>query len=414
MKKSLCTLLLGSLLLFASAAQASTYDLNQVHSALISEIEKLQVQTMPELSVEERMAKVERFVFDLKKLNDFGLGSPDLAGKAKSTEVVANLAKLKAYLQELETSYQKDVRPLLVQNIRQQQVDKGAKHNKGSLIALFFSTKNNHRTGKFMSGIWAYQESVSTSLFSSKQVDAGLVVNFPELTDEDWVKEAFRMEGELLALLRMHREYLDGAEYKKRDSDVIASDQKKVAIRSPLLKAKITLSQEYGMDMVEVEKSLQAFVYSSEVQPEEQKRMSMIQDFVKNLKQLDENNEGFEESLFKLVAYYQQNVKPVLVGNVRTGRADLASRNNAGEILSLFYKKKENHFTGKPVTGKLLYEVDNSSFFEEEQWVEVGFLAEHPELKESQTIKDALLMEAELKVLSMQHYQYLNDSGSIF
>ena len=318
----------------------------------------------------ERDRTVKHLVKKLSKFDDKDLG--DVKGE-KNTK---DLKVVKQEIEALTNTYKHQVRPILLNNIKLKRRDKGAKIIRTDLSKLMFKTSYNHKTKRPIAGIFSYQQDISDSLFSKNLVPAGLLVNFPELKEESWVKEALQMDVELTALLRMHMEYMDGVRFAKQKI-------KKSAVQLDDTHAQSKLS------------NLPAH-----------QREKVVRKFVRELERLDDDQPfiGFKQDLEKLLENFEHTVKPVLVDNVNMQRKDMAARANRGDLISLFYPSSKNHKTGKPISSKLKHQEGGDM---------AGYLAGNPTLSHDAVVQKALKMEAELMDLFKEHKAYLQHDRNL-
>jgi len=394
----------------APSIHARSIDIDVVYAHLKQEMTAdLAVQSVDS----QRMKLIHEFVKRLRSLDDLGLGSPALQAEgAERDEHALRLERLVVRIQSLLQDYHHVIKPVLLNNIKLKRSDDIAKQNQGELFILFRKTKYNHRTARPISGILHYKADISTSIFSEKLVDAGLLVNFPNLAQEPWVMDALAMEDELLVFFRMHRESLDGVIYEKTNEAVSLSQD--VASTKPVSQI---LSK--GIDrksLVATEKALQKRAASTAKPLPAQERRRDVHRFVKALQSLGKVQDValLKKEMALVVSMYQDMISPILLNNVKLKREDDAAKQNSGELLSLFFANRHNHHTGKPVSGILRYQHDISSFFAPPQWEDAGWLVVYPDLADDKVIQDALVMESELTVLAEQHRKYLNQGTSIF
>jgi hypothetical protein len=254
-------------------------------------------------------------------------------------------------------------------------------------------------------------------------VDAGLLVNFPALAQAEWVQEALQMEAELTVLRHMHKEYQDGYVHRERSSisesvksvlTMKPSTMETTAIPSVAIKIAPTPTKVTLAEVAISEGKLKNILAEQELEllPFEE-RMVLVQDFSKALKNIDERKplEAFKKDLLHIVSIYKQQVRQVLVNNVNFKRVDVGSKANRGDLHALFFPNRSNHRTGKPVTGKLLYQKDVSDSFFSTKMEDVGLLVEHPQLAQEPFIQEALQMEQELTTLLAEHVYYLADES---
>ena len=360
---SLLMLLVSPTWLWASAE----YDVYATMQSLYAESK----QERPVVDDEYKRDRVVRhLVKRLAKFDDKGLGD------VKSTKNAEDLTVLKQEVENLTDIYNNKVRPVLLNNIKLKRRDKGAKLNRTDLSKLMFKTSYNHKTRRPIAGIFSYQQDIDGSLFSEEFVPAGLLVNFPELQEESWVKEALQMDVELTALLRMHKEYMDGVRFAKHQTKKSA-----VQVDDTLVQPKLSALSAH-------------------------QREKVVRKFVRKLERLDDNQSfmAFKQDLGKLIDTFEQTVKPVLVDNVNMRRKDMAARANRGDLISLFYPSSKSYKTGKPVTSKLQHQEDGHM---------VGYLVEDSSLSRDAVVQKALKMEAELMDLFKEHKAYLQHDRNI-
>ena len=313
----------------------------------------------------ERDRIVKHFVKKLSKLDDKGLGD------INSDKNPDDLFALKREIEDLTYTYTHKVRPVLLNNIKLNRQDNGAKMNKGDLSKLMFTTKYNHKTGKPISGIFSYQQDIDDSLFGEKLVQAGLLVNFPKLKEESWVKQALKMDTELVAFRRMHLAYMDGAHFSRPK------------FKKSLVQKNTKYKQNTTSDWS---------IY---------KREKEVRKFVHKMKKLDNKQpfSAFKQDLVALLETFEQTVKPILIDNINLQRFDIGAKVNKGDLIALFYPNNKNYYTGKPVSSKLSHGGSSKH--------DIGYLVAQPELAQDDVVKRALVMEAELAKLLQEHKTYL-------
>ncbi len=319
----------------------------------------------------ERDRIVKHFVKKLSKLDDKGLGA------VNSDKNPDDLLALKREIEDLTYTYKHKVRPVLLNNIKLKRKDNGARMNKVELSKLMFATKYNHKTRKPIMGIFSYQQDIDDSLFGENLVQAGLFVNFPQLKEEDWVKQALRMDVELAAFRRMHLAYMDGIKFSHHE----------------LKKSSVQKNTKYKQSMVS---DWPAY-----------KREKVVRKFVRKMEKLDDKQpfSSFKQDLVTLIATFEQTVKPILIDNINMKRFDIGARANKGDLISLFYPSNRNYKTGKPISSKL-YHGGSSKH-------ELGYLVVHPERAQDDVVKRALVMENELAKLLQEHKTYLKNDRSL-
>ncbi|MDQ7005412.1 MAG: hypothetical protein Q9N67_11035 [Ghiorsea sp.] len=318
----------------------------------------------------KRDRAVRHLVKKLAKFDDKGLG--DVAGDKNKDD----LALVKREIESLTYIYTHQVRPILLNNIKLKRRDKGAKLNRTDVSKLMFKTSYNHKTRKPIAGIFYYQQDIDDNFFSEKWVNAGLLVNFPELKEEPWVKEALQMDVELMALLRMHVEYMDGVRFTQHK-------MKKSAVQ---------------VDDTHVQSKVSAL--------SAHQREKVVRKFIRKLERLDDDQPfmALKQDLEKLLETFEHTVKPVLVDNVNMRRKDMASRANRGDLISLFYPNSKNYKTGKPISSKLQHQEDGHM---------VGYLVENSALNYDAVVQKSLKMEAELMDLFKEHKAYLQHDKNL-
>jgi len=314
---------------------------------------------------------VKHFIKKLTKLDDRGLGD------VHSDKNQDDLAALKREIEDLTYTYTHQVRPILLNNIKLKRKDNGARMNKVELSKLMFASKYNHKTRKPIVGILAYQQDIGDSLFSENLVQAGLLVNFPQLKDAPWVQQAVKMDVELAAFRRMHLAYMDGIKFSHIN----------------IKKSSVQASDKYEKSTVA---DLPAY-----------KREKVVRKFVRKMEKLDDKQpfSAFKQDLVTLIATFEKIVKPILIDNVNMRRSDIGARANKGDLISLFYPSNRNYKTGKPITSKL-YHGGSSEH-------ELGYLVVQPELAQDDVVQKALVMEDELAKLLQEHKTYLKNDKSL-
>lgn len=184
-------------------APISETALTQVQPALTQAIAAATDDTLPS---KQRIKLVHDFVQACKHIDDLGLGSAE----ALTWEVSIQLAKKKDFelqLQNIVAQYQ-SVKPVLLQNIKLQRGDEAVQLNVGDMLSVFYSHRRNYHTGKPISGLLRHQSKKSLGWLESKTIDAGVLVQFPELEQSDMIQAAIQLETEFAALLQQHQDYL--------------------------------------------------------------------------------------------------------------------------------------------------------------------------------------------------------------
>lgn len=398
--------------LYSTLAFGSEVSMQVVRQQLVAEISNLPAK---EVLIENREATVNSFVKDLKKISDQGLGSPTLF-EGNATDFTKEIFKPK--LLELEETlatfverYQKQVKPIFLDNIKHKRMDLDAVKNRGDLVQLFFASQYNHKTGKPISGLLMYKVDISHSLFSSEYVDGGVLINFPEMSQTTSFQEAMQMEMELRVLVRMHREYQEGVTFKDPPDEKTFTlnklgEGKSSGVNLPLVQPVVTDENSTHQNTANVSSNLD--MPTAEI-VSEQERTKAVHHFTKLLQSLNVGTDlnQFEINVLEILKVYEGQVRPILVNNIRLQRKDDVAQLNKGELIALFFSNRSNNYTGKPFTGKLIYKKDVSDSIFSEKIEEVGLLVEKPELKQAPFIQRALNMEEELSVFLQKHHDYL-------
>jgi len=416
-------LIFNTLILLCVSSVGYAEELWPVQQRLIAEMESV-TSTQPN---EVRKDVVNDFINALQELEDKGLGDVRLFEGENNTEkrqlAQAKLEMIVSQLEGLVETYHQTVKPILLNNIKLKRKDAAYLHNQNALIKLLYSSKNNHATGKPVTGIWDYKQDVSDSLFSSRMVDAGIKVNFPELAEADWIKQALAMETELIVLRKMHlRDKIKQPEAELEpgsvDSKKVVSGEanKFIVTNTSTSKIKI-LTPDISYAAIEaIDKKLltrphQTTVAMIEDEASAEQRMLIVQGFMKDIKRLEAENETFKSDLVAIVETYEKTVLPILLDNISLERVDVGAKANMGNLIGLFHASFANHNTGRPILGKLRYKADVSDSFFSSEIAEVGPLIDNPEMANEPYIKNALNMEAELAALLQKHKEYLKTEG---
>jgi len=314
---------------------------------------------------------VKHFVKKLSKLDDKGLGD------VNSDKNQDDFTVVKREIESLTYTYIHKVRPILLNNVKLKRKDNGAMMNKVELSKLMFASKYNHKTRKPIAGIFSYKQDIDDSLFGENLVPAGLFVNFPQLKEAPWVKQALKMDVELAAFRRMHLAYMDGIKFT----------------HNQFKKSSVQKSVQYESSMVS---DWPAY-----------KREKVVRKFVRKMQNLDDKQSfsAFKQDLVTLIATFEQTVKPILIDNINMRRFDIGARANKGDLISLFYPNNRNYKTGKPISSKL-YHGGSSEH-------ELGYLVAQPELAQDNVVQRALVMETELAKLLQEHKIYLKNDKSL-
>jgi len=355
---SLLMLLMSPTWLWASSA----YDIAATMERLYVESKQDRVVIADEY---QRDNIVKHFVRKLSKLDDKDLGA------VNSDKNQDDLTALKREIEGLTYTYTHKVRPVLLNNIKLKRKDNGARMNKVELSKLMFSSKYNHQTRKPIVGIFSYQQDIDDSLFSEKLVKAGLFVNFPQLKEAPWVKQALKMDVELAAFRRMHLAYMDGIKFS----------------HNQLKKSSVQKNIQYEQSMVG---DWPAY-----------KREKVVRKFVRKMQKLDDKQpfSAFKQDLVSLIATFEHTVKPILIDNINMKRFDIGARANKGDLISLFYPSNRNYKAGKPISSKLYHGGSSER--------DLGYLVVQPELAKDDVVQRALAMETELAKLLQEHRIYL-------
>jgi len=360
-----------------------------------------------------RESVVEKFTKRLNRIDDFNLGDPRLRAKESSVTkqaIQSDIKNFKAQLMSIVDEYKSKVRPILLNNLKFKRTDAAADQNKGFLVQLANRNKHNHKTGRPILGLMRYPMDISDSIFSERFVDAGLLVNFPDLAEQDWVLDAINMDDELYVIRQKHRKFRDGMTFKKINPKKSVSAV--VLGQAKVVESKVSPSQVNQAEVNQVEVNSSEEISVAEPLSED-KRGRMVHKFSESLRKLD-GNQGIgalKSDLERIVNTYQHDIKPILVKNVNLERKDVAARGNRGDLISMFYPSSYNHKTGLPITGKLRYQKDVGSMFETKM-EDAGALVTHPELAQDPIVLAALKMEEELKILLKEHRDYLKREKS--
>ncbi len=349
---------------------SASYDILAVKKELT--VESKQQGRMVIVDENQRNRIVHHFAKKLMKFDDLGLG--DVQGEKNKQDLDALKQKLEVLLQ----TYKEEVRPILLNNIVLKRKDIGEKMNKVELSKLVFPTKYNHKMRKPIGGIFHYKQDIDDSFFGEQWVDAGLLVNFPEIVDEQWVKEALQMDAELIAFWRIHLAYMDGISTAK----IKTAKKSAVAVTPAQVKTQMNDWPAY-------------------------KREKVVRKFVRKMQKLDDDKawDAFKLDLMALLETYEYTVKPILVDNVNQRRPDMGARANRGDLIGLFYPHKRNYKTGKPISSKLNHRGSSQQ--------KLGYAIRQPELMQNAVVKRALVMEEELETLLEEHKSYMKYDRSV-
>ncbi len=352
----------------------------------------------------QRAKVVHHFTKQLEKFDDKGLG--DI--KRVKPEAQEDLIALKQNIQQLLGEYYEAVRPILLNNLKLKRKDNGVKANRVDLSRLMFPTKYNYKTHRPIVGIFKHKQNISDSIFSSNMVDAGILVNYPELKHASWVQEAMKMDKELITIWRMHRSYIDGVKFERKQtikSEVKVKAETQKVMSSVVVPAPKPLQSNDGLKNSVDTTSEQIETTTNSLSA--YKRERIIRKFIRSLEGLDDNKPfpEFREDLTQLLETFESIVKPILVDNVNLQRVDIGARANKGDLISLFHEHKRNYYTGKPVMGKLKHNGGSAQG--------LGYLLVQPELEQDDIVKAALLMEEDLAQLLKEHKSYLKEDNSL-
>ena len=348
---------------------SASYDILAVKKELTAESKQQGRRVIVDENQRDRI--VRHFTKKVAKFDDLGLG--DVQGEKNKQDLDALKQKLEVLLQ----IYQEEVRPILLNNIVLKRKDIGEKMNKVELSKLVFPTKYNHKTRKPIGGIFHYKQDIDDSFFGEQWVDAGLLVNFPEIADEKWVKDALKMDAELIAFWRIHLAYMDGISTAK----INTAKKSAVAVTPTHVKPQLNDWPAY-------------------------KREKVVRKFVRKMQKLDDNKtwDAFKQDLVVMLETYEYTVKPILVDNVNQRRPDIGAKANKGDLIGLFYPHQRNYKTGKPISSKLSHQDGDRM---------VGYLVQNPALKDDDVVKRVLVMQDELKKLLEEHKSYMKYDRSV-
>lgn len=372
-----------------------------------------------------RVSLVHAFSNNLKQLDDKGLGDSrlfmDKQDVAKREQAQQQLDLFSKELGQIVDEYHQNIKPILLNNLKYKRQDKAAVQNYADLVKLFFVTKDNHYTGKPVTGLLFYKQDISDSIFSEKIVDAGMELNFPELKEAAWLTVALQMEAELNALRKLHQndyELANKIAEQPSQPNVKPVQVKKENKHESLISAHITPFKRVSTDVAQAhitqEISKSTKVITAAVREEELpigQRITRVQKFTRALRKLnvEQSLPLLEAEVNALVKTYRETIQPILIKNVSLKRQDAGARANKGDLFALFFRHRSNHYTGKPISGKLRYQKDVSNSLFSKKIMEVGLLVEQPNLADKLFIQDALNMEAELVVLLDKHRDYIKD-----
>jgi len=314
----------------------------------------------------ERDSLVRHWAKALARLDDRGLGDAQLQSKDKQ-----HLAALRRDIEELTHTYHQVVRSIFLNNFKLKRYDAVARSNRASLATLFFPSRYNHKTKRPISGILQYQQDISGSLFSSKLVNAGLLINFPELKQAAWIQNAQAMETELLAIFNLYRERVDGVKFVKPKTK--AERQSKVVVSAS-----------------HVPEGLHKWSPS--------KREKVVRKFIRKLQKVNKMKDidAIKQALQPLHESFEYTVKPILVDNVNMRRKDIGARANKGDLIALFYDNHSKNRVGKHLQQRLQPYLDNKVLSKQDAWV-----------------GQALGMENSLFKLREEHMAYLKDENDV-
>jgi len=328
--------------------------------------EKLGLESKQERPViadaQERERIVKQWSKTLAKLDDRGLG--DVKNKIHDT---TRLAALQHDVEAILKTYYTQVRPILLNNVKYKRKDSAARENQANVAQLTFPTSYNHKTKKPIGGIFNYKQNISDSFFSREMVEAGLLVNNPELEQSQWVQDALKMEGELRGFQRLNLAYMDGLKFV---STKVAGTEK----------SSVSVNPEH------VKTSVQSW--------SDHKREKVVRKFVRIMQKLNFNDKSddYKAKLNQLLDMYEYTVKSILVDNVSLHRTDIGARANLGDLIGLFYSSSAKNRRGKPISDQL-----------------------PTAMQSDEVVQNALVMEAELETLLEEHKVYLkNENGFLY
>jgi len=299
---------------------------------------------------QERKQLVKQWSKKLAKLDDRRLG--DVKDKVSDA---SQLLDLQHDVESILKMYRSHVRDILLNNVKFERKGDVARDNQSNLALLSFPTKYNHKTKNPIGGILHYEQNISDSIFSREMVDAGLLVNYPDLEHAEWVQDAINMQNELRGFQRLHMAYIDGIKFIS------------------------TTVHEINESAVTIDTT------QNESLPDF-KRERIVREFINSVLKLkqDETSTSFKKHLVEVLATYENKVKPILVNNVNMKRKDVAAESNKGELVKLFYIRSNPSHKKKPISDII-----------------------PTDIRADKVVQKALVMESELKTLFEEHKDYL-------
>ena len=159
-------------------------------------------------------------------------------------------------------------------------------------------------------------------------MNAGLLANFPELAQAQWLQNALVMEKELNMIRRLHREYQEGVKYKSLG--IIGAE---VIITPDVMNAPSgTVAEADKINDVAAVESIKkkkiVIVDKRKIANELpiENRVKTVHKFAKLLVKLDveQNYDTFKSDLININQKYYERVEPILLRNIEYERNDSA------------------------------------------------------------------------------------------
>jgi len=414
--------LMGALAMVMMSPSAWTQGLSLPTESAVKNIDAaLQGKAFTTIEASERIGLVQDFVSHFKKLNADAVDDALEAGG--DLAAAAAWSDFKHDISEVVALYQ-SARPVLLANIQLHLRDEAAMLNKGALYDLFFFTKRHQQRNQPFSGLLTFTLSDGQAL--------GIAAHQPAWLGEEVVQQALLMEAELQVIREKHSYYMDiqPREQEAKRNEKIKEVRKEIRKPNRVSEVQVDVGAFVAISdkaLAQVQPSLQHEIdrVEDDALPINT-RMSLVHDFAQACKHLDDLGLGsaealsweeavqvakkndFEMQLKKLVAHYQE-VRPVLLRNIKLQREDEAPQVNVGDLLSLFYSYRRNYHTAKPISGLLRHKAKASVGWFEEKMIDAGVLVQFPELEQADAIQAAISLETELAALLQMHQDYLND-----
>lgn len=166
------------------------------------------------------------------------------------------------------------------------------------------------------------------------------------------------------------------------------------------------------------------YTESKQVRPvitDEYQRDNIVKHFIKKLSKLDDMGLGdvngdknkidlsfLKREIEGLTHIYINNVRPILLNNIKLKRKGNGARMNKVELSKLVFATKYNHKTRKPIAGIFSYQQDIDDSLFGEKFVTAGLWVNFPQLKGELWVEQALQMDVELAAFRLMHLAYLD------